>query len=227
METKINCLMEDTPTTRGAARLRSLQGKGAGAWLEAVPSSQKLALKPSEFRLASFLRLGHSMPFSSLINNCNCGRPVDDSGYHLLTCKTGGGPVWTHNSIVSVWSDCLKSLKIHHKKEPRNRFTNTDDRPDITCFNCGSGSSVELDVAMAHPWSSDIFPTSAITDGAAARRREKRKEDKYQHERLPAGDFLSFVPLVFEHFGRWGEKAEGFLKELSKESTDEDGHRNT
>ena len=224
METKINCLMEDTPTTRDAARLRSLQGKGAGAWLEAVPSSQKLALKPSEFRLASFLRLGHSMPFSSLINNCNCGRPVDDSGYHLLTCKTGGGPVWTHNSIVSVWSDCLK---IHHKKEPRNRFTNTDDRPDITCFNCGSGSSVELDVAMAHPWSSDIFPTSAITDGAAARRREKRKEDKYQHERLPAGDFLSFVPLVFEHFGRWGEKAEGFLKELSKESTDEDGHRNT
>ena len=227
METKINCLMEDTPTTRDAARLRSLQGKGAGAWLEAVPSSQKLALKPSEFRLASFLRLGHFMPFSSLINNCNCGRPVDDSGYHLLTCKTGGGPVWTHNSIVSVWSDCLKSLKIHHKKEPHNRFTNTDDRPDITCFNCGSGSSVELDVAMAHPWSSDIFPTSAITDGAAARRREKRKEDKYQHERLPAGDFLSFVPLVFEHFGRWGEKAEGFLKELSKESTDEDGHRNT
>ena len=76
-------------------------------------------------------------------------------------------------------------------------------------------------------WSSDIFPTSAITDGAAARRREKRKEDKYQHERLPAGDVMSFVPLVFEHFSRWGEKAEGFLKELAKESTDEDGHPNT
>ena len=26
----------------------------------------------------------------------------------------------------------------------------------------------------------------------------------------------SFVPLVFEHFGRWGEKAEGFLKELAQ-----------
>ena len=38
---------------------------------------------------------------------------------------------------------------------------------------------------------------------------------------------MSFVPLVFEHFGRWGEKAEGFLKELAKESTDEDGHPNT
>ena len=49
---------------------------------------------------------------------------------------------------------------------------------------------------------------------SAARRREKRKEDKYQHKRLPAGDVVSFVPLVFEHFGRWGEKAEGFLKEL-------------
>ena len=66
-----------------------------------------------------------------------------------------------------------------------------------------------------------------MTDGAAARRREKRKEDKYQHERLPAGDVMSFVPLIFEHFGHWGEKAEGFLKELSKELTDEDGHSNT
>ena len=52
-------------------------------------------------------------------------------------------------------------------------------------------------------------------------------EDKYQHERLPAGDVMSFVPLVFEHFSCWGEKAKGFLKELSKESTDEDGHPNT
>ena len=130
--------MEDAPTSRDAARLRSLQGKGAGAWLEAVPSSKKLALRPSGFRLASFLRLGHSMPFSSLINNCNCGRQVDDSGYHLI--KTRGGPVWTHNIIVSVWSDCLKSLKIHHRKEPRHHFTNMDDRPDIACFNYGSGS---------------------------------------------------------------------------------------
>ena len=37
----------------------------------------------------------------------------------------------------------------------------------------------------------------------------------------------SFVPLVFEYFGRWGEKAERFLKELSKESADEGGHPNT
>ena len=86
---------------------------------------------------------------------------------------------------------------------------------------------LRLDVAIAHPWSSDIFPTSAITDGAAARRHEKRKEDKYQHERRPAGDVMSFVPLVFEQFGRGGDKAEGFLKELAKKSTDEDGHPNT
>ena len=65
METKINCLMEDAPTSRDAARLRSLQGKGAGAWLEAVPSSKKLALRPSDFRLASFLDL--VVPSHSLV----------------------------------------------------------------------------------------------------------------------------------------------------------------
>ena len=37
---------------------------------------------------------------------------------------------------------------------------------------------------------------------------------------------MSFVPLVFENFGRWGENAEGFLKELAKESND-DGHPST
>ena len=41
-----------------AARLRSLQGKGAGAWLDVIPSTYKNALKPNEFHLASCMRLG-------------------------------------------------------------------------------------------------------------------------------------------------------------------------
>ena len=41
-------------------------------------------------------------------------------------------------------------------------FSNSNERQDITLFNFGSGSNVELDIAMAHPWSSDIFPAVAI-----------------------------------------------------------------
>ena len=35
---------------RDVARMRSLQGRGAGAWLEAIPVSDKYAMEPSEFR---------------------------------------------------------------------------------------------------------------------------------------------------------------------------------
>ena len=81
----------------------------------------------------------------------------DSSSYHQITCKTGGGPVWTHNSITSVWSECLASLQIHHRKEPTGRYSTSESRPDISVFDTGAGSNVELDIALAHPWSSDIF----------------------------------------------------------------------
>ena len=34
------------------------------------------------------------------------------------------------------------------------------------------------------------------------------------------------IPLVFEHFGTWGEKANNFLKTLSKRSIDDNGGKN-
>ena len=34
------------------------------------------------------------------------------------------------------------------------------------------------------------------------------------------------IPLVFEHYGRWGDEAQQFLKTLSLMSYDEDGHQN-
>ena len=143
---------------------------------------------------------------SEWITDCNCGASLDDSGYHLLTCKTGGGPVWSHESVASVWSDCLKNLNIPHRREPQHRYMTSENRPDIVVFDSQRGANIELDVALAHPWSSDIFPKSSDVDGAAAKRREDRKEDKYKKERLPGGSQVNMIPLVMEHFGRWGKR---------------------
>ena len=85
---------------------------------------------------------------------------------------------------------------------------------------------MELDVALAHPWSSDIFPTSATTDGAAASRREERKKARYDRERYPGGLSVKVTPLVLEHFGRWGKQGEEYLDQLSKRSTDDFGRPN-
>ena len=153
-----------------SARLRSVSGKGAGAWLQAILTSDELALKPSEFRLAACLRFGLDLPFQRRQNECDCRTNLDSLGYHLLTCKHGGGPIWAHDSVTATWSDCLKDLSIHDKKEPKHRYLNNDDRPDIIIFDTGNLSDLEIDVSLAHPWSKEVIRNSARQAGYAAKK---------------------------------------------------------
>ena len=71
-------------------------------------------------------------------------------------------------------------------------------------------------MSLAHPWCVDILSKAAREDGAAAARREEKKVEKYQSKVLPGGLSLNFVPLVMEHFGRWGNEAQTFLSHLSQ-----------
>ena len=208
-----HCL-SSAPHRRDAARLCSAQGRGSEAWLEALPSSDRYAFIAKDFRLASYLRLGLPMLFKSCINKCECGVELDGTGYHL-TCKIGGGPVWQHDSVVSGWCSCLNELQLHHRKEPRDQYTESENRPDVLMYN---ETSTELDVSMAHPWSKDILNTASKEAGYAAERREMRKKSKYEPLSVQDGTTPNLVPLVFEHFGFWGQEADNFLNSLSKKS---------
>ena len=218
----------DSSSQKDAARLLSLQGKGTGAWLSAVPSSKKFVLSPNSSILAASMRLGIPVSFPEWVNKCDCGRNLDlkrsdADGFHLLTCKNDGNPVWTHDSMMSVWSECLSSVHLPHKCEPRYRYTHSNNQPDILVYDSETGSNIELDVALAHPWASDILPCAATTGGSAAMRREQIKENKYAQEQLPGGYCPTVVPLVFEHFGHWGEKASEYLRVLSALWRDDNG----
>ena len=218
--------MIETGSNRDAARLRSIRGKGAGAWLDSIPSSEKFALSSGNFVLAASLRLGLPLSLPPWATKCECGKSLDVEGYHLLTCKMGGGPVWSHNYVVLCWSECMSSLQCQHQIEPKDRYTTSNNRADIVVFDSTCGGNVELDVALAHPWSQDILRSAATTDGAAARRREDIKHNKYSQEQLPGGYTPTLIPLVFEHFGGWGEEASTFLDKLSKLYRDEEGRNN-
>ena len=65
----------------------------AGAWLQAIPSTENYSLKSPELKVASCLRMGLPLPFSDSVRKCDCGVRLNTFGYHLLTCKFGGGPV--------------------------------------------------------------------------------------------------------------------------------------
>ncbi len=88
-------------------KAEQLISEAPGTWLNTITTSEVFTLDTHEFRLATFLRLGLSIHLSDWMTTCNCGATLDGSGYHLLTWKSGGGPVWSHKAITSTWCDCL------------------------------------------------------------------------------------------------------------------------
>ena len=127
---------------------------------------------------------------------------------------------------MSEWSDCLRQLQIHHKREPRDRYNDSNNCPGIAVYDVGLGANAELDVALSHPWATDILSQASKNDGAAAARREIRKTTKCSQVKISGVSSFSFIPLVFEHFGHWGEEATNYLQELSARSTDDGGNKN-
>ena len=103
-----------------------------------------------------------------------------------------------------MWSECLGSLQIHHQREPRYQYSETDERPDIVLFESETGVCIELDVILAHNWSKEKLNKAACEEGYAAKKREEKKCDKYNNERLPGGTSPTFTPLVLEHFRHIG-----------------------
>ena len=73
-------------------------------------------------------------------------------------------------------------------------------------FDSASVANVELDIALAHPWSSDTFPKSAEIDGAADKQREERKHSSYKKETLPGGTSVSLIPLVLGALRKMGKR---------------------
>ena len=66
----------------------------------------------------------------------------------------------------------FESTAITSRKEPREKYVNSEDRSDIVVFDSASGMDLELDIALAHPWSNEIEGLSATTQ------RERQPEEK-------------------------------------------------
>lgn len=104
----------------------------------------------------------------------------------------------------------LHKLNVHHKKD-KDRYVEIDDRPEIMIYDSIQGSSLDLDVASAHPFSKDILFQAAKKKG-----KRKGKKKKNESELLPAVRHLHLSLLFyvlpvslllslpgFLHFGRW------------------------
>ena len=198
-KSKVQEFMDHLSTSRDRSRFQSLQGQGAGAWISAVPSISVLALSSKEFNLATLIRLGCKIPQST--RRCDCGRDLDQEGYHLVTRKLEGVLFKQQcycACLVKVFSQTelpaqqrTDSSIPQQRQQTRHCCYRSPNWPQHRTRHFSSASLVHCLLALA-----------VSTAGIVASRREERKEVKYNQELLPGGIKPSFVPLVLEHFGR-------------------------
>ena len=76
----------------------------------------------------------------------------------------------------------MAELSIPHQVEPRNRYADSENQPDIVAFDSSDYSSMELDISVAHPCSCDALKGAATKSGYDAEKRDRKKHQKYDQQ---------------------------------------------
>ncbi|CAI5928517.1 unnamed protein product [Closterium sp. NIES-65] len=89
------------------ARLTSLQGAGAGAWLTVVPYADSLRIPEAQWQVASAFRLGLPITQLALAGRCSCGQAIDDMTvpHHVVRCSRFGVATVIHDTVKYMLRD--------------------------------------------------------------------------------------------------------------------------
>jgi hypothetical protein len=197
------------------ARLQSIRGDKASAWLGVRDADASPWLADAEFRVASRLRLG--LPVRDGPCPCpHCGVYVAPTGYHMLVCRSGKHSV--HNAVRNRLHllCCEALLPAHREGQP---FAAQGDeharrRVDIVIGDGPDGRSLLLDVAVVSPFTTAAAIRQAgAAPGGAASLYEATKRGQYLGAVQPL--VHNFVPIVADSFGSWGRSALPALSSLA------------
>ncbi|GJP44896.1 hypothetical protein CLOM_g4297, partial [Closterium sp. NIES-68] len=89
------------------ARLTSLQGPGAGAWLTTVPYADSLRIPEAQWQVASCFRLGLPIPQLVLAGQCSCGEEIADMSvpHHAVRCARFAVATTIHDTVKYMLRD--------------------------------------------------------------------------------------------------------------------------
>ena len=198
------------------ARLLSVSGPGAGAWLGVIPSAViGYVLSPPEFSVLLKWWCGLDI-FGAVFACPGCGNAMDLAGYHALTCRSMGSFGVRHNALREIFLRFLTTARIPAVREAPSLLPGTAARPaDIFVPNFAASQAACLDFAITHTQQPNILQRASVCGGAAAKQYEVAvKDEKFGAACAAAG--LLLVPMVVEVFGRWGERSEEAFKLVSK-----------
>jgi hypothetical protein len=197
---------------RDKARLLSVSGVGAGAWLGVIPSDALgYVFSPREFSV--LLQWWCGMNVYAAVFACpGCGAAMDLAGYHALTCRHMGSFGVRHNALREVFMQFLAQGGVKDAaREAPSLLPGTAARPaDIFIPNYAATRAACLDFAVTHTQQPSILDRASVCAGAAAERYEVAVKDMKFGAACEAAGLL-LVPMVVEVFGTWGAKsAEAF-----------------
>jgi hypothetical protein len=130
------------------ARLLASQKKESGAWLNAPPiTALGLRMEDIVISTAVGLRLGLSLCSRHVCHQC--GKEVDESGTHGLSCRRSQGRHPRHSQLNEVVKRSLAAANVPAVLEPRGLCTANDSRPDgLTLIPWSRGRSLVWDVTV-------------------------------------------------------------------------------
>ncbi|CAI5479256.1 unnamed protein product [Closterium sp. Yama58-4] len=110
------------------ARLTSLQGGGAGAWLQAVPYADSLRIPEAQWQVASSCRLGLPVPQLALAGQCSCGQAIDDMTvpHHAVRCPRFSVATTIHDTVKFMLRDFAVEAGFAVKVEDSTLFTHLE-----------------------------------------------------------------------------------------------------
>ena len=185
---------------RERARLQVCSQKESGACLTAPPiSSLKLLMCNATIRIATSLRFGAHL---CAPHDCtHCGKRIDKTGLHGLSCRRSTGRLPRHNQLNIIIKQSLASASIPSVLEPQGLSCTDGKCPDgmtitpwaqghlliwdATCWDTMAASNIHI--AMSGP--------GRVANMAARRKRETYREILHKHH---------FVPAAVETMGSLG-----------------------
>ena len=202
-------LLEQHNDAANIARIHGVACPGAGAWLNALPSTTLgLLMSAEEFRIATALRLG--APVSST-HACVRGTVADELGLHALVCPRLQSRHARHADCNAVIRRAFQAAHIPTTLEPTGLLRSDGRRPDgAILVPWESGKSLAWDFTCVHRLALSYALPASVPGSNVASDAERRKLLKYCD--LPSNVFLQ--PVAVETLGGFGETTTDFLRHL-------------
>ena len=201
------------------AHLLAISAKRACAWKTVMPSTEELALKDDQYRLAARLNLGlppmapGALP--KVCPSCNTHDSLSADPWHFLTCAQGkrGEIEERHNAVADAIYRTVLAVGGQAVREPRNLEAADGRRPDLKLVL--GLQKVLVDVVVSHPLTpAHIRRREAWRMLGVARGHQRRKHLKY--DRMAARNHAQMLAFSVETCGGMASDAETLLQLVAK-----------